>query len=110
VPETWYLVAVLATVFAITLALRALPFAALKPLRESELVRTLSVWMPAGILAILAASALRGTILAGDGRGVLLEAAIAVAVTVVVHLAFGRRTLLSVGLGTATFVALVNLL
>ncbi|MGW4928824.1 branched-chain amino acid transporter permease [Agromyces sp. NPDC004153] len=111
-PETWYLVAVLATVFAITLALRALPFAALKPLRESELVRTLSVWMPAGILAILAASTLRGTIAAGDGdgHGVVLEAAIAVAVTVVVHLAFGRRTLLSVGLGTATFVALVNLL
>ena len=108
-PETWYLVAVLATVFVITLALRALPFAALKPLRESELVRTLSVWMPVGILAILAASTLRSTIATGDGDGVVLQAAIAVAVTVVVHLAFGRRTLLSVGLGTATFVALVNL-
>ena len=37
-----------------------------------------------------------------------LEAAVAAAVTIITHLAFGRRTLVGVGLGTLTFVALVN--
>ena len=39
----------------------------------------------------------------------MLPAAVATAVTVLVHLIGGRRTLLSVGAGTATFVLLVNL-
>jgi branched-subunit amino acid transport protein AzlD len=107
VPSTWYVVAVLAVVFSITLALRAVPFAVLEPLRGSRLVGAMALWMPAGILAILAASTFRSA--AGSGEGHLLEAVTAVAVTAVVHVTFGRRTLLSVGLGTATFVALVNL-
>lgn len=104
---TWYIVAVLAIVFVITLSLRAVPFAILKPLRESKIVRALSVWMPVGILVILAGSTFRSTIAAHADY--LLPGAAAVAVTVVAHLAGGRRTLLSVGLGTATFVVLVNL-
>lgn len=107
-PSTSYLIAVLAIVFTITLALRAVPFAVLRTLRTSALVQRLSVWMPVGILAILAVTALHGTI-ATEPEGTWY-ALLAVAVTAGVHLAFGRRTILSVGLGTAVYVALVNAL
>lgn len=107
-PETWYVVAVLGIVFAITLALRAVPFAVLTPLRESRLVSTMAGWMPAGILGILALSTFLGSADQGDGHPV--QALLAVAVTVAVHLLFNRRTLLSVGAGTATFIALAGLL
>ena len=107
-PETGYLIAVIAIGFVITFALRALPFVILQPLRDSRLVTAMALWMPAGILAILAVSTLRSSIDADPGR--LLPAAIATGVTVAAHLLGGRRTLLSVGLGTVTFVALVNLL
>ncbi len=107
-PDTGYIFAVCAIVFVITLGLRALPFAALNKLRESVLAKVLAVWMPAGILGILAASTLRSTITAEPPSAAL--AVIAVAATVVTHLAGGRRTLLSVGAGTLTYVLLVNLL
>jgi len=105
VPDPGYVVAVLATVFVITLALRAVPFAILEPLRDSRLVMTMAAWMPAGILAVLAAATFRSSATGGH----LLHAALAAAVTVAVHLTGGRRTLLSVGAGTLTYVALVNL-
>ena len=105
-PDARYLVALLAIVFVIDLALRAVPFAALGALRESVLVRRFAVWMPVGILAILAASTLRGTIAADPGNAV--SAAAAVAVTAAVHLWAGRRTLLSVGAGTVTYVRLLH--
>ncbi|MFI7639348.1 branched-chain amino acid transporter permease [Nonomuraea sp. NPDC049400] len=105
-PSTGYLIAVLAIVFIITMALRALPFAVLRTLRTSPIVRQLSVWMPVGILAILAVTALHGTIAAEPHA--TLYALLAVAVTAGVHLAFGRRTILSVGIGTAAYVVLVN--
>ena len=107
-PETGYLLAVIAIGFGITFALRALPFVILQPLRDSRLVTAMALWMPAGILAILAVSTLRSSIDADTRR--LLPAAIATGVTIAAHLLGGRRTLLSVGLGTVTFVALVNLL
>ncbi|MEE2040999.1 AzlD domain-containing protein [Nocardiopsis sp. CT-R113] len=107
-PETWYILAVLAIVFTITLALRAVPFAVLGPLRDSAFVATMALWMPAGILGILAASTLLSA--SGPEGGHVFQALAAVGVTAGVHLAFGRRTLLSVGLGTLTFIALVNLL
>lgn len=106
-PDVPYLLGVLAVTFAITFGLRALPFAALTPLRASPLVRKLSLWMPVGILGILAASTLRTTVSADPGG--VFPAVVAVAVTVAVHLLGRRRTLLSVGLGTLVFVALVNL-
>ncbi|MCX4594515.1 AzlD domain-containing protein [Streptomyces sp. NBC_01549] len=107
-PSTPYLVAVLAIVFSITLALRALPFAVLRTLRGSAMVRQLSVWMPVGILAILAVTALHGAI-THDPHGTRY-ALLAVAVTIGVHLGFGRRTILSVGIGTAVYVVLLNTL
>lgn len=105
-PSTPYLVAVLAVVFTITLALRAVPFAVLGLLRGSAFVRRLAVWMPVGILGILAVTALHGTI-TKDPRG-SWYALLAVAVTIGVHLGFGRRTVLSVGAGTAVYVVLLN--
>ncbi|MFI7149944.1 branched-chain amino acid transporter permease [Nonomuraea sp. NPDC050022] len=105
-PDIAYTLAVLAIVSTITFALRAVPFAALRTLRGSAAVAQLSAWMPVGILAILALTALHGTITA-DPRATLY-ALLAVAVTAVVHLASGRRTILSVGLGTAVYVVLVN--
>lgn len=104
-PDPGYVVAALATVFVITVALRTVPFAILEPLRDSRLVMTMAAWMPAGILAVLAAATFRSSATGGH----LLHAALAAAVTVAVHLTAGRRTLLSVGAGTLTYVALVNL-
>lgn len=105
-PDTGYIVGVCATVFVITLSLRALPFAALKTLRDSTLVKVLALWMPAGILGILAVSTLRGTVQADPHASAV--ALLAVAVTAATHLLAGRRTLLSVGAGTAVYVVLVN--
>ena len=105
-PSTWYVVAVLAIVFTITLALRAVPFTALHALHNSTIVQQLSITMPVGILAILAATALHGTIRA-EPRATL-DALIAVAATAGIHLTCGRRTILSVGIGTAVYVVLVN--
>ncbi|MEZ7897510.1 MAG: AzlD domain-containing protein [Flaviflexus sp.] len=102
-----YLVAVLATIFVINFSLRALPFAILKPLRESEVVAVMAGWMPAGILTILAASTFLDS--TGSDGTRLLQAGAATAVTILVHLLGGRRTLLSVGAGTLTYVLLVNL-
>lgn len=107
-PDPWYLVAVLAIVFSITLALRAVPFAILKPLRASRFVATMATWMPVGILAILAVSTFLTA--AGAAAGHVVQAVVAVAVTIAVHLLAGRRTLLSVGAGTITYIALMALL
>lgn len=89
--EIWYIVAVLAIVFTITFALRAVPFAVIGPLRESEFVTTLALWMPVGILGFFALSTLHTSALSGTGTYVW-EAAVAAAVTIITHLAFGRRT------------------
>jgi branched-subunit amino acid transport protein AzlD len=105
-PSAWYLVAVLVIVFTITLALRAVPFAALRILRNSTIVQQLSVSMPVGILVILAVTTMRGTISAEPGA--TLDALLAVIATIGIHLACGRRTILSVGFGTAVYVLLVN--
>jgi branched-subunit amino acid transport protein AzlD len=103
-PDYWYIIAVLVIVFTITLSLRALPFAALRPLRYSALVRKVALWMPAGIFVILAASTLCGEVVADPGH--LLPAMLAVAVTTAAHFVGGRRTLLSVDLGALSYVAL----
>lgn len=108
-PETGYLIMSLAVGFVITtLILRALPFALLRRLRASPFVRALSIWMPAGILLILVVTTFHSTVAAVPAG--FVYGLIALAVTVAVHLIFGRRTLLSVASGTAVFVLLVNLL
>jgi len=105
-PATWYIIAVLAIMFAVTFTLRALPFAILSKLRDSKFVNVMALWMPAGILGLLAIVLFYST--ASAAEAVLWKLLVAVAVTIASHLALGRRTLISIGLGTITYVLLVN--
>ena len=98
-----YLLGILLVVFVIDFTLRALPFKILEPLRESSFVRNMAVWMPPGILLILVLATL------SDNAGAQWWAAIvATAITVVVHLATKRRLLWSVGLGTLSYILMLN--
>lgn len=105
--ETWYLIAAVAVAGLITLGLRALPFAALKPLRKSRFVQRLGQWMPAGILLILAVVIFRGQLVEQPDHA--WAAVAALAVTIAVHLLSKRRTLVSIAAGTACYVLLINL-
>ncbi|MDI3405212.1 branched-chain amino acid transporter permease [Streptomyces cavernicola] len=104
-PDTPYLLAAVAVSAAVTWALRALPFAALAPLRASSTVQYLSTRMPAGIMVILLVYCLRDLLLT-ETRA--LAPVIALAVTVGLHL-WRRNALLSILGGTAVHVALASL-
>ena len=105
-PATWYIIAAVAIMFAVTFTLRALPFAILAKLRDSKFVNIMALWMPAGILGLLAIVIFYSTAVASGT--VLWKLLVAVAVTIASHLLLGRRTLVSIGLGTVTYVILVN--
>lgn len=107
-PELSYLIVAVVVSGLITLALRALPFAILKPLRKSRFVQALGRWMPAGILLILAVVVLRGEVQSRPGD--LWAIVAASVVTVVVHLLGKRRALLSIAAGTTCYVLLLNLM
>lgn len=104
-PSTIYIIAAVAIAGIITLLLRALPFALLKPLRGSKFVKKLGEWMPAGLLVILALVMLADQVAQHLDRVWIV--AVAAAVTVLVHLLCGRRALLSIFVGTAVYVALL---
>ena len=106
-PDLGYMIAAVAIGGVITLLLRALPFAILKPLRKSKFVKKLGQWMPAGLLVILAVIMLVGEIEARPDKLWVIGAA--TAATVLVHLFAGRRALLSITAGTAVYVVLLNL-
>jgi branched-subunit amino acid transport protein AzlD len=105
VPSTGYLITAIVLSGVITLALRAIPFSILKPLRKSRFVQKMGIWMPAGILVILAVITLQNVV--RDHSSHWWAVPIAAALTVAVHLLFRRRTALSVGAGTACYVALL---
>ncbi|GAA1605945.1 branched-chain amino acid transporter permease [Leucobacter chromiireducens] len=107
-PDVTYLVAGVVVAGLITLGLRALPFAILKPLRKSKFVQALGRWMPAGIMLILAVVVLRDELVARPNQVWAVLAA--TAVTVAVHLLCKRRALLSIAAGTTCYVLLLNLL
>ncbi|MFC8825469.1 branched-chain amino acid transporter permease [Streptomyces sp. NPDC057137] len=104
-PDTGYLIAAVATAVAVTWALRALPFAALAPLRSSPLIAYLNTAMPVGVMVILTAYTLRGF----DPR--LPQQAwptgLALALTVALHL-WRRNVLLSITAGTTAHVVLAG--
>lgn len=106
-PELGYLVAVVIVSGLITILLRALPFALLKPLRKSQFVQRLGEWMPVGILLILAIVVLAGELTAQPHR--VWVVGVAAAVTVLVHLFAGRRALVSIFAGTGVYILLLNL-
>ena len=105
-PSIWYMIAAVAIGGIITVLLRALPFAILKPLRKSKFVKALGQWMPSGLLMILAVVMLAGEISARPDK--LWVVAVASAVTVVTHLFLGRRALLSIFAGTTVYIVLLN--
>ncbi len=89
---------------AVTWALRALPFAALAPLRAGATVRYLSTRMPVGVMVILVVYCLRDLPVT-ESRAVAPLAALAV--TVGLHL-WRRNALLSILAGTAVHVTLAS--
>ncbi|WP_055570193.1 branched-chain amino acid transporter permease [Streptomyces atriruber] len=101
-PDASYAIAAVLVTAAVTWALRALPFAALAPLRESGTVQYLSTRMPAGVMLILVVYCLRDLALAQPRA---LAPVVAVAVTVGLHL-WRRNALLSILGGTAVHVIL----
>ncbi|CAG7598106.1 branched-chain amino acid transporter permease [Leucobacter soli] len=106
-PTIGYMIAAVAIGGVITVLLRALPFAILKPLRKSRFVTALGRWMPAGLLLILAVVMLKEQIAARPAQPWIV--AVATAVTILVHLFLGRRALLSIFAGTGVYVLLLNL-
>ncbi|MET7906639.1 AzlD domain-containing protein [Streptomyces sp. NPDC005355] len=104
-PDTRYLLTAVAVSAVITWALRALPFAALVPLRGSRAVRFLAAHMPVGVMMILAVYSLRGVSLTAAPYG--LPVAIALAATVGLHL-WRHNAVLSILGGTAIHVALAS--
>ncbi|MEV0363335.1 branched-chain amino acid transporter permease [Nocardia fusca] len=103
-PDTSYLIAAVAVCTVITWSLRALPFAALAPLRSSATVGYLSRHMPVGVMVILAAYTLRDITVAQ-----LTVTGPALVATLALHL-WRRNAVLSVLAGTALHVALTTLL
>ena len=98
-------VAVLLPIFLVTLALRALPFAALKSFRDSTLVSWLGLAMPVGVMSILVLHAVRSGIQQAGG---LFAVLLALVYTVALHL-WRRSATLSILLGTLFYVVLINI-
>jgi branched-subunit amino acid transport protein AzlD len=107
VPDTGYLLAAVATAVAVTWALRALPFAALAPLRSSPLVACLNASMPVGVMVILTVYTLRA--FTPHVPGTAWPTALALALTVALHL-WRHNVMLSILGGTAFHVALASTL
>lgn len=108
-PTVWILIAI----FLVTVALRGLPFAALKFFKESQLVAWLGLVMPVGVMTVLAIYAMKSTA-AGASEGAAggalagwLPLALGIAFTVALHL-WRRSASLSILLGTVFYVVLVN--
>ncbi|QEU90299.1 branched-chain amino acid transporter permease [Streptomyces kanamyceticus] len=103
-PDARYAVAAVVITAAVTWTLRALPFAALAPLRASGTVQYLSTRMPAGVMLILVVYCLRDIPLTQPRA---LAPVVALAVTVGLHL-WRRNALLSIVGGTAVHVILAS--
>lgn len=91
---------------AITWALRAMPFAALAPLRGSATVRYLGVHMPLGVMVLLALYTLRNAHLTHAPGAIAFP--VAVVTTLGLHLRW-RNALLSILGGTLVHVILATL-
>lgn len=104
-PDNSYIALLVGVSAAVTWALRALPFVVLAPMRHSAVVRHLSVHMPVGVMVMLAVYTLRGA--PGETGTELWFLTVGVAVTAGLHL-WRRQALLSILVGTATYVALMT--
>lgn len=99
-PSASYLAAVVAVGAAVTLALRAAPFAVMRTLRSSPLMAYLGRHLPAGVMLVLVVYLLRD--LPVDRPLLALRELVPVAVTAAVHL-WRRNALLSMAAGTAVY-------
>lgn len=117
-PGSGYVLASLLVMGAVTVALRWAPFAFIRVLRGSELVRFLGVTMPVGVMVALVAYTLvdrMGLVGGGDAAaggaagdpGGWWAAPLALAVTVILHL-WRRNAAVNILVGTALYVVLVN--
>lgn len=100
-PTLW----ILGMIFAVTVALRALPFAALRFFRDSALVEWLGLAMPVGVMTILVAYTVYE---GGEAPGGYPMVLLALAVTVALHV-WRRSATFSILLGTIFYLVLVNL-
>ena len=101
-PEASWFVA-LGVAVAITVTLRAVPFALRARMRDSELLADVGRWMPLGALAILAVYCLATIDVSAPDRGV--PQLVGVAVTVGLHL-WRHNAVLSLVGGTLACVIL----
>lgn len=104
-PDNGYIALMVVVSAAITWALRALPFAALAPLRASRAVTYLGLHMPVGVMVILTIYTV-GTVV-GETKAQVLWLIIAVAVTSGLHL-WRSQALLSILVGTTCYVTLMT--
>lgn len=104
-PDNGYILLLVVVSAAVTWALRALPFAALAPMRDSAVVKYLSVHMPVGVMLILAIYTLQTV--AGETARQMWWLAIAVGLTAGLHL-WRANALLSILIGTTCYVTLMS--
>jgi branched-subunit amino acid transport protein AzlD len=102
-----YLAATLAAAVAITVALRAIPFAVKNALRDSALIADVGRWMPLGAITILVVYALGSIDVVNWANGMPEFAG--VVVTVVLH-KWRHNAVLSILGGTLVCIALANTL
>ncbi|MBO9523986.1 MAG: AzlD domain-containing protein [Nocardioidaceae bacterium] len=106
-PDPSYVALAIGVAAAITISLRALPFAMRRLLAGSALLADLGRWMPLGALTILALYCLSRIDLGAPDHGAGPLAG--VVVTVLVH-RLRRNAVLSIVAGTAACLLLSNLL
>lgn len=104
-PDAGYLIAAVGVAAAVTWGLRALPFAALAPLRSSPLIGYLNAAMPVGVMVILTLYTLRGFSPRAPDQA--WPTAVALVCTVALHL-WRHNVLLSILGGTAVHVVLAS--
>jgi len=105
VPDTGYVATALAVTVAITIGLRALPFAVKRVVAGSALLADVGRWMPLGAVTVLAVYCLAQIDLSAPTRG--LPELVGVAVTAAVHW-WRRNVVLSIVAGTAACLILTN--
>ncbi|HRW38794.1 MAG: AzlD domain-containing protein [Acidimicrobiales bacterium] len=104
-PEGPAILASLLVAGAVTVALRAVPFVVIEPLRRSSVIRFLGLHLPAGIMVILTIYTLQDVPLRSWPHA--LPEVVALTVTVALHL-WRRSAVLSILAGTATYVVLTS--
>ena len=98
-------VAVLIPAGIVTVLLRALPFSLMRFLKGSPFIDFLAVLMPVGVMTVLVVYTVVGY---SSEPGRFWASLAALGLTLLVH-AWKRRADLSIFLGTATYMLLVNL-